>query len=194
MDKATFSSISPLLLQNRLNFVNWPWLFPCVANYVSRLGRTVILPQGATALGVDTRVWQQLASAHANNENPTKIVIFETEKTQLSRTSSYQSLAGGYTFCEYDLHLIGRYLDSAKPPEPYDAHFLSIGKAETKTDRVLPRPSGSYKRPKDMGALGHIDKMMPRLSLAFSLLSTEIFSTLHTFFSTVDISIRITYA
>lgn len=56
-----------------------------VSSGCSHVGKSVILLQEATALGVDARIWQHLAEAHKYNALPTKVDIFKTSKTQLGK-------------------------------------------------------------------------------------------------------------
>lgn len=60
-----------------------------------------------------------MAEVYANNEKPTKLIIFETNTSPLIKTGSFKNMGGGYYYYELDLSDIGKFpKDKAKAPTP----------------------------------------------------------------------------
>lgn len=84
----------------------------------------VMLLQGATAFTTDTESWERLALEHSGNAAPTKIIFFELDDQPLNHTENFEKLDNGYSVGEYDLALIGQYLqDNDSAPEPYATFY-----------------------------------------------------------------------
>lgn len=106
---------------------------------VSELDGAKILLQGATALTVDLASWKGLAGAHGANKTPTKVIFFELEISPLlTAPHHYEDEGGGYWAGEYELDLIGRYLQTNQPttPELYAALFRLWNSARETRDQA----------------------------------------------------------
>lgn len=91
---------------------------------MSILDGAAIVLVGAAALTSDFASWESLAAAHSENQQSTKVIIFETGTSPLILSNHYQSVGGGYWVAEYDLAQIGQHLKTWRTaPDPYVALF-----------------------------------------------------------------------